>query len=165
MFDSLTGHNCVAGALLVVRVLRVLRVVRILKLGRYSAGMRTFALTLKSSARQLGMMAMVLTTGVVFFSTLLYFVEKDEHDTPFTSIPASFWWLVSFSSRRLPNSSTRIVPCFRAIVTMTTVGYGDYVPVTIPGKLIASGAIISGVLVLALPITIIVDNFMKVSGR
>ncbi|GMT35105.1 hypothetical protein PFISCL1PPCAC_26402, partial [Pristionchus fissidentatus] len=132
----------IKGALLVVRVLRVLRVVRILKLGRYSSGMRTFALTLKSSARQLGMMGMVLSTGVVFFSTLLYFVEKDEKDTPFTSIPAAFWW---------------------AIVTMTTVGYGDCVPVTIPGKLIASGAIISGVLVLALPITIIVDNFMKVS--
>ncbi|GMT06465.1 hypothetical protein PENTCL1PPCAC_28639 [Pristionchus entomophagus] len=134
----------IKGALLVVRVLRVLRVVRILKLGRYSSGMRTFALTLKSSARQLGMMGMVLSTGVVFFSTLLYFVEKDEKDTPFTSIPAAFWW---------------------AIVTMTTVGYGDCVPVTIPGKLIASGAIISGVLVLALPITIIVDNFMKVSGN
>ncbi|CAD6197305.1 unnamed protein product [Caenorhabditis auriculariae] len=134
----------IKGALLVVRVLRVLRVVRILKLGRYSSGMRTFALTLRSSARQLGMMGMVLSTGVVFFSTLLYFVEKDEKDTPFTSIPAAFWW---------------------AIVTMTTVGYGDYVPVTIPGKLIASGAIISGVLVLALPITIIVDNFMKVSGN
>ncbi|VDM76715.1 unnamed protein product [Strongylus vulgaris] len=134
----------IKGALLVVRVLRVLRVVRILKLGRYSSGMRTFALTLRSSARQLGMMGMVLSTGVVFFSTLLYFVEKDEVDTPFTSIPAAFWW---------------------AIVTMTTVGYGDYVPVTIPGKLIASGAIISGVLVLALPITIIVDNFMKVSGK
>ncbi|XGW32774.1 hypothetical protein V3C99_017357 [Haemonchus contortus] len=134
----------IKGALLVVRVLRVLRVVRILKLGRYSSGMRTFALTLRSSARQLGMMGMVLSTGVVFFSTLLYFVEKDEVDTPFTSIPAAFWW---------------------AIVTMTTVGYGDYVPVTIPGKLIASGAIISGVLVLALPITIIVDNFMKVSGN
>lgn len=84
----------ISGALLVVRVLRVMRVVRILKLGRYSSGMKTFALTLRSSARQLGMMGMVLTTGVVFFSTLLYFVEKDESDTPFTSIPAAFWWYV-----------------------------------------------------------------------
>uniref|UniRef100_A0A914XEG1 BTB domain-containing protein n=1 Tax=Plectus sambesii TaxID=2011161 RepID=A0A914XEG1_9BILA len=134
----------IKGALLVVRVLRVLRVVRILKLGRYSSGMRTFALTLKSSARQLGMMGMVLSTGIVFFSTLVYFIEKDEVGTPFHSIPAAFWW---------------------CIVTMTTVGYGDVVPSTIPGKLIASGAIISGVLVLALPITIIVDNFMKVSGN
>ncbi|KAH7698837.1 CBN-KVS-1 protein [Aphelenchoides avenae] len=47
---------------------------------------------------------------------------------------------------------------------MSTVGYGDCTPSTIPGKLIASGAILSGVLVLALPITVIVDNFMKVSG-
>uniref|UniRef100_A0A914DSX1 BTB domain-containing protein n=1 Tax=Acrobeloides nanus TaxID=290746 RepID=A0A914DSX1_9BILA len=138
-----TSISDIKGAFLVIRILRVMRVVRILKLGRYSSGMRTFALTLRSSAKQLGMMGMVLFTGVVFFSTLLYFVEKDEENTPFTSIPAAFWW---------------------AIVTMSTVGYGDYVPVTIPGKLIASGAIISGVLVLALPITIIVDNFMKVSG-
>uniref|UniRef100_A0A915CTB5 BTB domain-containing protein n=1 Tax=Ditylenchus dipsaci TaxID=166011 RepID=A0A915CTB5_9BILA len=148
MFLALCGFdvaslNDIKGAFLVVRIMRVLRVVRILKLGRYSSGMRTFALTLRSSARQLGMMGMVLFTGVIFFSTLLYFVEKDEPQTPFTSIPAAFWW---------------------AIVTMSTVGYGDYVPVTIPGKLIASGAILSGVLVLALPITIIVDNFMKVSG-
>lgn len=132
----------IKGAFLIVRIMRVLRVVRILKLGRYSSGMRTFALTLKSSAKQLGMMGMVLTTAVIFFSTLIYFVEKDEVNTPFTSIPAAFWW---------------------SVVSLTTVGYGDVIPVTVAGKLIASGAIISGVLVLALPITIIVDNFMKVT--
>ncbi|KAI6197571.1 hypothetical protein M3Y94_01240200 [Aphelenchoides besseyi] len=109
----------------------------------YSTGMQTFALTLRSSARQLGMMGMVLFTGVIFFSTLLYFVEKDEPETPFNSIPTAFWW---------------------AIVTMSTVGYGDQIPKTTLGKVIASGAILSGVLVLALPITIIVDNFMRVSG-
>lgn len=56
------------------------------------------------------------------------FSEKDDPRTPFTSIPNAFWW---------------------AIVTMSTVGYGDQIPQTILGKTIASGAILSGVLVLA----------------
>ncbi|GMR41683.1 hypothetical protein PMAYCL1PPCAC_11878, partial [Pristionchus mayeri] len=130
------------GAFLVIRILRVLRVIRVLKLGRYSSGLQMFGKTLKASFRQLGMMAMVVLTGVIFFSTLVYFLEKDEPGTQFHSIPAACWW---------------------CIVTMTTVGYGDLVPVTLPGKLVATGAIACGVLVLALPITIIVDNFMKVA--
>lgn len=48
---------------------------------------------------------------------------------------------------------------------MTTVGYGDMVPVTIYGKILGSATIVSGILVMALPITILVDNFMKVSQR
>ncbi|KAK0417787.1 hypothetical protein QR680_013210 [Steinernema hermaphroditum] len=130
------------GAFLVIRILRVLRVIRVLKLGRYSSGLQMFGKTLQASFRQLGMMAMVVLTGVIFFSTLVYFLEKDEPGSQFHSIPAACWW---------------------CIVTMTTVGYGDLTPVTVPGKLVATGAIACGVLVLALPITIIVDNFMKVA--
>ncbi|CAJ0579120.1 unnamed protein product, partial [Mesorhabditis spiculigera] len=130
------------GAFLVIRILRVLRVIRVLKLGRYSSGLQMFGKTLKASFRQLGMMAMVVLTGVIFFSTLVYFLEKDEPNSGFYSIPAACWW---------------------CIVTMTTVGYGDLTPTTVPGKLVATGAIACGVLVLALPITIIVDNFMKVA--
>ncbi|EFO86533.1 hypothetical protein CRE_04670 [Caenorhabditis remanei] len=130
------------GAFLVIRILRVLRVIRVLKLGRYSSGLQMFGKTLKASFRQLGMMAMVVMTGVIFFSTLVYFLEKDEPGSKFHSIPAACWW---------------------CIVTMTTVGYGDLTPITVPGKLVATGAIACGVLVLALPITIIVDNFMKVA--
>uniref|UniRef100_A0A183I3E6 K+ channel tetramerization domain protein n=1 Tax=Onchocerca flexuosa TaxID=387005 RepID=A0A183I3E6_9BILA len=129
-------------AFLVVRILRVLRVIRIIKLGRFSSGLQTFGMTLKRSQKQLQMMTIVLFTGVVFFSTMIYFLEKDEDETPFTSIPAAYWW---------------------CIVTMTTVGYGDAVPATTMGKIIASAAIMCGVLVLALPITIIVDNFIKVA--
>ncbi|VDO58572.1 unnamed protein product [Haemonchus placei] len=129
-------------AFLVVRILRVLRVIRIIKLGRFSSGLQTFGMTLQRSQKQLQMMTIVLLTGVVFFSTMIYFLEKDEDGTPFTSIPAAYWW---------------------CIVTMTTVGYGDAVPATTMGKIIASAAIMCGVLVLALPITIIVDNFIKVA--
>ncbi|KAK0408271.1 hypothetical protein QR680_003865 [Steinernema hermaphroditum] len=129
-------------AFLVVRILRVLRVIRIIKLGRFSSGLQTFGMTLQRSQKQLQMMTIVLLTGVVFFSTMIYFLEKDEESTPFTSIPAAYWW---------------------CIVTMTTVGYGDAVPATTMGKIIASAAIMCGVLVLALPITIIVDNFIKVA--
>ncbi|CAI4221371.1 unnamed protein product [Auanema sp. JU1783] len=120
------------GAFLVIRILRVLRVIRVLKLGRYSSGLQMFGKTLKASFRQLGMMAMVVLTGVIFFSTLVYFLEKDEPNSGFSSIPAACWWLW-----RLDPSYT--------------------------GKLVATGAIACGVLVLALPITIIVDNFMKVA--
>uniref|UniRef100_A0A1I8C311 Ion_trans domain-containing protein n=1 Tax=Meloidogyne hapla TaxID=6305 RepID=A0A1I8C311_MELHA len=112
-------------AFLVVRILRVLRVIRIIKLGRFSSGLQTFGMTLQRSQKQLQMMTIVLLTGVVFFSTMIYFLEKDEKSSPFTSIPAAYWW---------------------CIVTMTTVGYGDVVPATT-----------------TLPITIIVDNFIKVA--
>ncbi|MFH4975078.1 hypothetical protein AB6A40_001787 [Gnathostoma spinigerum] len=77
---------------LVVRILRVLRVIRVLKLGRYSSGLQLFGRTLQSSLRQLGMMAMVVLTGVIFFSTLVYFIEKDEPGSEFYSIPAASWW-------------------------------------------------------------------------
>ncbi|VDM44390.1 unnamed protein product [Toxocara canis] len=80
------------GAFLVIRILRVLRVIRVLKLGRYSSGLQMFGKTLKASFRQLGMMAMVVLTGVIFFSTLVYFLEKDEPGSEFYSIPAACWW-------------------------------------------------------------------------
>ncbi|KAI6201451.1 hypothetical protein M3Y96_00843100 [Aphelenchoides besseyi] len=132
----------IKGMLLVIRVLRVLRVVRILKLGRYSSGLQMFGKTLHASYRQLGMLAMVIFTGVILFASLLYFIEKDDPNSDFTSIPGACWF---------------------SIVTMTTVGYGDMTPKTPGGKMIATLSIMCGVLCLALPITVIVDSFMRVA--
>jgi hypothetical protein len=81
-------------AFLVVRILRVLRVIRIIKLGKFSSGLQTFGMTLQRSQKQLQMMTIVLLTGVIFFSTIIYFLEKDEESTPFTSIPSAYWWCI-----------------------------------------------------------------------
>ncbi|PAV70246.1 hypothetical protein WR25_03187 [Diploscapter pachys] len=140
---GISGDNVrkIRWAFLTVRLLRVLRVIRIAKLGRFSPGLANFALTLRKSKKQMQMVGIVMITVVIFFSTLIYFLERDEPNTKFTSIPATFWWCA---------------------VTMSTVGYGDMVPGTNVGKMVGTITIVSGVLTLALPITIIVINFIQV---
>ncbi|EYB82767.1 hypothetical protein Y032_0351g3231 [Ancylostoma ceylanicum] len=80
--------------MLVVRVLRVLRMARVFKLARYSSSLQTFGQTLKSSITELSMLSMFLLTGIIFFSTIMYYLEKDEPHSDFYSIPAACWWCV-----------------------------------------------------------------------
>ncbi|CAJ0577057.1 unnamed protein product, partial [Mesorhabditis spiculigera] len=132
------------GAMLVIRVLRVLRMARVFKLARYSTSLQTFGHTLRSSITELSMLSMFLLTGIVFFSTIMYYLERDEPNTDFYSIPAGCWWCV---------------------VTMATVGYGDAKPVTTAGKLVATTTSICGIIVLAFPISMIVEKFASAQQK
>ncbi|KAK2841356.1 hypothetical protein Q7C36_012935 [Tachysurus vachellii] len=121
--------------------LRVFRVFRIFKFSRHSQGLRILGYTLKSCASELGFLLFSLTMAIIIFATVMFYAEKGTKETNFTSIPASFWY---------------------TIVTMTTLGYGDMVPNTIAGKIFGSICSLSGVLVIALPVPVIVSNFSRI---
>ena len=101
-------------------------------------GLQILGSTLKASMKELCMMLVVICFSVIMFSSAIYYAEHEGVESTFNSIPSAFWY---------------------TLVTMTTVGYGDNVPLTIPGKLIGGFCAISGVLTVAMVIPIIVTNF------
>jgi voltage-gated potassium channel len=116
----------------VVRILRVLRIFRILKLGHHTKEAAVLKKALYASRRKIIVFLFVVLTLVVIIGALMYVIEGRQND--FTSIPRSIYW---------------------AIVTLTTVGYGDISPETAPGQFLAAIVMILGYSIIAVPTGIV----------
>ncbi|HEX8552805.1 MAG TPA: ion transporter [Abditibacteriaceae bacterium] len=125
-------------ALLVVRVLRLLRIFRILKLGEYLVEADYLATALRASRRKISVFLVAVVSTIVVVGSLMYVVEGEEHG--FVDIPTSMYW---------------------AVVTLTTVGYGDLSPATPLGRFLASAVMILGYGIIAVPTGIVTAELTR----
>ncbi|KAH0810230.1 hypothetical protein GEV33_012561 [Tenebrio molitor] len=118
----------------------IIRIMRLFKLTRHSSGLKILIQTFRASAKELTLLVFFLVLGIVIFASLVYYAERIQTnpDNDFKSIPLGLWW---------------------ALVTMTTVGYGDMVPKTYIGMFVGALCALAGVLTIALPVPVIVSNF------
>jgi len=156
------------GGFVVLRLIRLTRIFRAFRLGKYVEPVVVITRTVKQSTKALYVLAFNLLLGVVIFGSLMYLMEQGEWDeelheytrvedytwnatlgdyekvrgiTPFKSIPHAFWW---------------------ALVTSTTVGYGDHYPTTLNGYIVAVLCMVWSLVILALPVGVIGGTFTKV---
>ena len=125
--------------LLVIRVLRVLRIFRVLKLAKYVGETRLLIQALRASRRKITVFLFAVLTLVIIFGALMYLIE--DPDSGFTSIPRSIYW---------------------AIVTLTTVGYGDISPKTNLGQAVSAIIMIIGYGIIAVPTGIVTAELTQV---
>jgi len=127
-----------------LRVLIILRVLRVLKFARYSSGMRSLLEVLESERRALLACLVILGCATLVSATAMHIVEGHVQPDKFGTIPDAAWW---------------------AVVTLTTIGYGDVVPATGAGRMVASATIICGLIMIALPVGIVANAFSEVIHR
>ena len=122
----------------ILRLLRLVRIVMLAKLGRYSSAMIAIARAVRSRRYELLMSLAVAGMLLLFSSTLLFIVEGPGQPEAFGSIPRAMWW---------------------SVATLTTVGYGDAVPLTLIGRVLAGLTAITGIVLIAMPTGILASAF------
>ena len=130
---TLVTHSC-------VRALRLLRLFRILKLARYSQSISRLGLALKLAREEL-ILFLAISIIVIYLAAVgIYYFERDIQPEAFASIPHAMWW---------------------AVVTLTTVGYGDLYPVTAGGKVFTFLILLVGLGLVAVPAEIIASALSR----
>uniref|UniRef100_A0A3Q1JDA2 Potassium voltage-gated channel modifier subfamily G member 3 n=1 Tax=Anabas testudineus TaxID=64144 RepID=A0A3Q1JDA2_ANATE len=142
---TLTGENSqLQRAGVTLRVLRMMRIFWVIKLARHFLGLQTLGLTLRRCYREMVMLLVFICVAMAIFSALAQLLEHgldlESGNEDYASIPAACWWV---------------------IISMTTVGYGDMYPVTVAGRVLGALCVVSGIVLLALPITFIYHSFVQ----
>ncbi|XP_077569349.1 voltage-gated potassium channel regulatory subunit KCNG1-like [Stigmatopora nigra] len=145
--EVVAGRGYLDKLSLILRLLRALRILYVMRLARHSLGLQTLGLTMQRSMREFGLLLLFVCVAVTLFSPLVHLAESElapyattHSQHSFNSIPATYWW---------------------AIISMTTVGYGDMVPHSLPGQIVAMTSILSGILIMAFPATSIFHTFSR----
>ncbi|XP_047667893.1 potassium voltage-gated channel subfamily G member 3-like isoform X2 [Tachysurus fulvidraco] len=141
----LTGENSqLQRAGVTLRVLRMMRIFWVIKLARHFLGLQTLGLTLRRCYREMVMLLVFICVAMAIFGALAQLLEHGldlkSSNEEYASIPAACWWV---------------------IISMTTVGYGDMYPITVPGRVLGGLCVVSGIVLLALPITFIYHSFVQ----
>ena len=124
-----------------MRALRILRLVaRVARLTRYSTGIRSLAAAVGGRSQELLTTVGLMLVLLLLASSLMYFAENDAQPDKFSSIPDAMWW---------------------SIITLTTVGYGDVVPVTNIGRVIVGVVAVMGIALFAVPAGILTSSFLE----
>ena len=105
--DNAEEESGLGGVGRIMQVFRIARIMRIFKLARRSVGLQSIAHTVRTSWKDLGLLFSLVAMGMLVFGSLEYFIENEQEDTGFTSIPQGMWW---------------------AVQTLTSLGYGDFTP-------------------------------------
>jgi voltage-gated potassium channel len=121
-----------------LRILRLLRFMRIFKLGRYINATRLISNVFKAKKEELIFCLVIIFSLILVSSSFVYFAENQAQPEVYSSIPATMWW---------------------CITTITTIGYGDIIPVTTVGKILTGFISILGIAIFALPTGILASGF------
>ena len=132
-----------AASLRVLRLLRVLRVLRLLKVTRYTAALDRFGLALRSIAAEAMLFSSLAFIFIVCFAFLIYEVEHEAQPELYRNIFDAVWW---------------------AVISLTSVGYGDVYPVTAAGRMLTLAMVLTGMGIVAVPTALLASALSRAHG-